>query len=110
LCKALENYPTESRVKLACCGCLPPNFTKHFPRFIGVRRKQVINGKRVPNEFETRALSHLETFCININRKMKYLQIEFVFFSENPEFFFHRIIGWKGFVDTAAGYFSATIG
>jgi hypothetical protein len=81
------------------------NFTKHSPRFIGVRHNQAINGKKVPNEFEDLALSYLETFCKNTNRKMKYLQIEFVFFSENPEFFFNKITGRKGFDE-----FSATIG
>lgn len=81
--------------------------------------QQAINGKRVPNGFEDRALPHFEKFCkMLLYGRCEQISIVNLFSAKIPaargfvqnsfysgltptEFFFHTMAGREGLVDTA---------
>lgn len=56
-----ELHPTNSALIMAQCGSKGSNI--NISQMIACVGQQAINGKRVPNGFEDRALPHFEKFC-----------------------------------------------
>ena len=56
-----ELHPTNSALIMALSGSKGSNI--NISQMIACVGQQAINGKRVPNGFENRALPHFEKFC-----------------------------------------------
>ena len=77
--------------------CNKQNF---FLLFIACVGQQAINGKRVPNGFEDRALPHFERHS-KIPGAKGFVENSFYSGLTPTEFFFHTMGGREGLVDTA---------
>uniref|UniRef100_A0A6M2DUT1 DNA-directed RNA polymerase n=1 Tax=Xenopsylla cheopis TaxID=163159 RepID=A0A6M2DUT1_XENCH len=93
-----ELHPTNAPLIMAQSGSKGSNI--NISQMIACVGQQAINGKRVPNGFEDRALPHFEKFSKNPASRGF---VENSFFSglTPTEFFFHTMAGREGLVDTA---------
>lgn len=93
-----ELHPTNSALIMAQCGSKGSNI--NISQMIACVGQQSINGKRVPNGFEDRALPHFEKFS-KIPAARGFVQNSFFSGLTPTEFFFHTMAGREGLVDTA---------
>ncbi|XP_055374770.1 DNA-directed RNA polymerase III subunit RPC1 [Condylostylus longicornis] len=93
-----ELHPTNSALIMALSGSKGSNI--NISQMIACVGQQAINGKRVPNGFEDRALPHFEKFS-KIPAARGFVQNSFYSGLTPPEFFFHTMAGREGLVDTA---------
>uniref|UniRef100_A0A182WAV4 DNA-directed RNA polymerase subunit n=1 Tax=Anopheles minimus TaxID=112268 RepID=A0A182WAV4_9DIPT len=93
-----ELHPTNSALIMAQSGSKGSNI--NISQMIACVGQQAINGKRVPNGFEDRALPHFEKFS-KIPAARGFVQNSFYSGLTPTEFFFHTMAGREGLVDTA---------
>ncbi|CAD7087568.1 unnamed protein product [Hermetia illucens] len=93
-----ELHPTNSALIMALSGSKGSNI--NISQMIACVGQQAINGKRVPNGFEERALPHFEKFS-KIPAARGFVQNSFYSGLTPTEFFFHTMAGREGLVDTA---------
>ncbi|XP_011188921.1 DNA-directed RNA polymerase III subunit RPC1 [Zeugodacus cucurbitae] len=93
-----ELHPTNSALIMALSGSKGSNI--NISQMIACVGQQAINGKRVPNGFENRALPHFEKFSA-IPAARGFVQNSFYSGLTPTEFFFHTMAGREGLVDTA---------
>ncbi|XP_075154663.1 RNA polymerase III subunit A [Haematobia irritans] len=93
-----ELHPTNSALIMALSGSKGSNI--NISQMIACVGQQAINGKRVPNGFENRALPHFEKFSA-IPAARGFVQNSFFSGLTPTEFFFHTMAGREGLVDTA---------
>lgn len=93
-----ELHPTNSALIMAQSGSKGSNI--NISQMIACVGQQAINGKRVPNGFEDRALPHFEKFS-KIPAARGFVQNSFFSGLTPTEFFFHTMAGREGLVDTA---------
>lgn len=79
-----ELHPTNSALIMALSGSKGSNI--NISQMIACVGQQAINGKRVPNGFENRALPHFEKFC----KKGKYVYIFSIFTVVLLNFFYFQ--------------------
>lgn len=91
-------HPTNSALIMAQSGSKGSNI--NISQMIACVGQQAINGKRVPNGFEDRALPHFEKFS-KIPAARGFVQNSFYSGLTPTEFFFHTMAGREGLVDTA---------
>ena len=83
---------------MALCGSKGSNI--NISQMIACVGQQALNGKRVPNGFEDRALPHFERHS-KIPAAKGFVQNSFYSGLTATEFFFHTMGGREGLVDTA---------
>lgn len=93
-----ELHPTNSALIMAQSGSKGSNI--NISQMIACVGQQAINGKRVPNGFEDRALPHFEKYS-KIPAARGFVQNSFFSGLTPTEFFFHTMAGREGLVDTA---------
>lgn len=93
-----ELHPTNSALIMAQSGSKGSNI--NISQMIACVGQQAINGKRVPNGFEDRALPHFEKHS-KIPAARGFVQNSFYSGLTPTEFFFHTMAGREGLVDTA---------
>ena len=93
-----ELHPTNSALIMAQSGSKGSNI--NISQMIACVGQQAINGKRVPNGFEDRALPHFEKFSKHPAAR-GFVQNSFYSGLTPTEFFFHTMAGREGLVDTA---------
>lgn len=93
-----ELHPTNSALIMAQSGSKGSNI--NISQMIACVGQQAINGKRVPNGFEDRALPHFEKFSKHAAAR-GFVQNSFYSGLTPTEFFFHTMAGREGLVDTA---------
>lgn len=93
-----ELHPTNSALIMAQSGSKGSNI--NISQMIACVGQQAINGKRVPNGFEDRALPHFEKFS-KVPAARGFVQNSFYSGLTPTEFFFHTMAGREGLVDTA---------
>lgn len=93
-----ELHPTNSALIMAQSGSKGSNI--NISQMIACVGQQAINGKRVPNGFEDRALPHFEKFS-KVPAARGFVQNSFFSGLTPTEFFFHTMAGREGLVDTA---------
>ncbi|XP_055844641.1 DNA-directed RNA polymerase III subunit RPC1 [Episyrphus balteatus] len=93
-----ELHPTNSALIMALSGSKGSNI--NISQMIACVGQQAINGKRVPNGFEDRALPHFEKLS-KIPAARGFVQNSFFSGLTPTEFFFHTMGGREGLVDTA---------
>ena len=93
-----ELHPTNSALIMAQSGSKGSNI--NISQMIACVGQQAINGKRVGNGFEDRALPHFEKFS-KIPAARGFVQNSFYSGLTPTEFFFHTMAGREGLVDTA---------
>lgn len=107
-----ELHQTNSALIMAQCGSKGSNI--NISQMIACVGQQAINGKRVPNGFEDRALPHFDKHS-KIPAARGFVQNSFYSGLTPPEFFFHTMAGREGLVDTAVktaetGYLQRRLG
>lgn len=93
-----ELHPTNSALIMAQSGSKGSNI--NISQMIACVGQQAINGKRVPNGFEDRALPYFEKFS-KIPTAKGFVQNSFYSGLTPTEFYFHTMAGREGLVDTA---------
>lgn len=93
-----ELHSNNSALIMAQSGSKGSNI--NISQMIACVGQQAINGKRVPNGFEDRALPHFEKFS-KIPAARGFVQNSFYSGLTPTEFFFHTMGGREGLVDTA---------
>lgn len=93
-----ELHPTNSALIMAQSGSKGSNI--NISQMIACVGQQAINGKRVGNGFEDRALPHFEKFSKHPGAR-GFVQNSFYSGLTPTEFFFHTMAGREGLVDTA---------
>ena len=93
-----ELHANNSALIMAQSGSKGSNI--NISQMIACVGQQAINGKRVPNGFEDRALPHFEKFS-KIPAARGFVQNSFYSGLTPTEFFFHTMGGREGLVDTA---------
>lgn len=93
-----ELHPTNSALIMAQSGSKGSNI--NISQMIACVGQQAINGKRVGNGFEDRALPHFEKFSKHPAAR-GFVQNSFYSGLTPTEFFFHTMAGREGLVDTA---------
>merc|ERR1719412_3504367 len=94
--KALHR--SNAPLTMALCGSKGSNI--NISQMIACVGQQAINGKRVPNGFEDRALPHFERHS-KIPAAKGFVENSFYSGLTPTEFFFHTMGGREGLVDTA---------
>lgn len=93
-----ELHPTNSALIMAQSGSKGSNI--NISQMIACVGQQAINGKRVPNGFDYRALPHFERFSKHPAAR-GFVQNSFFSGLTPTEFYFHTMAGREGLVDTA---------
>jgi DNA-directed RNA polymerase III subunit RPC1 len=93
-----ELHPTNSALIMAQSGSKGSNI--NISQMIACVGQQAINGKRVPNGFEDRALPHFEKHSKHPGAR-GFVKNSFYSGLTPTEFFFHTMAGREGLVDTA---------
>ena len=91
-------HRSNAPLTMALCGSKGSNI--NISQMIACVGQQAINGKRVPNGFEDRALPHFERHS-KIPAAKGFVQNSFYSGLTPTEFFFHTMGGREGLVDTA---------
>lgn len=93
-----ELHPSNSPLIMAVCGSKGSYI--NISQMIACVGQQAINGHRVPNGFEDRALPHFDRHS-KIPAAKGFVENSFYSGLTPPEFFFHTMGGREGLVDTA---------